>query len=685
MSDEMGLTREQLSCELRFLELRGVISGVPWSRLDTPDIAQASPTAVPPPVPTPSAPDTTAPSKPPEPRPTTASPGLSSPSPTSPSPTSPSPTSPSPTSPSPTPPSPTPPSPTPPSPTPPSPTARVEPPPPPPRPPTPTPPTISKETEARLRELIAQQVARAGGWTPQVRIQVEVEAKQLGLTPEQVMAAIAAPTPTATAAPTPPPAPTSAATSTPSAKPAPPAGEQPATLPAQPSPAESFRRWVKQKLAGYPSAVLATDDEQGLIGVGSHRYRLADVLATHIVRDIVTDMEMRLERDLEGASCHSTVGGASQISSDDQKLSDFFEQVAPILSLHRGINAQSRVMLNAVAEQLGMTEEELNRAIRALPRSVSGPDENDPRQRERRESFRSYLRRAMAQLPNGIVTFRTHQRLIEAGEHFHGVAPQWIKPTINEVASETGVRFISREQAVEHVTALIADVLDGAVTVSHETRARVYAEGTRWGLDPMDVEALLREHTEQTHRQLAADKQLTRWILISTAGTTALAIGGIVWLLFLRPSLHRQLEPSTIRDTAAGQPEAKRKSVKPVESMPDWWDENTRLAAVNVRVAYPDLKEPLEQIQSIDASRRGTAYPQIINWYLEHLGDARSQRDMRALLADCFAEDPDAVAARSIPEQLLQPAQQPRHSAARQSGSRLGYLLGLPYCRRIVS
>ena len=403
--------------------------------------------------------------------------------------------------------------------------------------------------------------------------------------------------------------------------------------------------------------MLATDDEQGLIGVGSHRYRLADVLATHIVRDIVTDMDMRLERDLEGASCHSTVGGSSQMSSDDQKLSDFFEQVAPILSQHRGINAQSRVMLNAIAEQLGMTEEELDRAIRTLPRSITGPDENDPRQRERRESFRSYLRRALAQLPNGIVTFRTHQRLMEAGEHFHGVAPQWIKPTINEVANETGARFISREQAVEHVTALIADVLDNAVGVSNETRVRVYAEGTRWGLDPMEVEALLREHLENSRRQIAADKQLTRWILISTAGTTALAVGGILWLLFLRPSLHKQLEPGGIRDTAHVERKDERKPVKSVESMPNWWNEETRLAAVNVRVAHPDLKEPLEQIQSIDASQRRSAYQRMIPWYLAHLGDARSQRDMRELLAKCFATDPAADAARIIPEQLLRPAE----------------------------
>ena len=298
-----------MSCELRFLELRGVISGVTWSRLDAPETVAGGSAVIPPPAA----------------RAETQPPSVSAPPEKRPGPAAVTP--------------------------PPSPTAqprrhrvrrhlRRHP-----------VPAVAPDAEAQLRDLIQQHVARAGGWTPQVRLQVEAEAKQLGLAPEQVAAAMASPVPAPISEP----------------RPAPPVpGAQEPTLPAKPSPAESFRRWVKQKLASYPSAVLATDDEQGLVGVGAHRYRLADVLATHIVRDIVTEREMRLERDLQDASCHSTVGGASQASSDDQKLTEFFEQVAPILSQHRGINAQSRVMMNAVAEQLGMTEEELNRAIKAL-------------------------------------------------------------------------------------------------------------------------------------------------------------------------------------------------------------------------------------------------------------------------------------------------------------------------------
>ncbi|MHB8861332.1 MAG: hypothetical protein ACYC6N_02930 [Pirellulaceae bacterium] len=606
LAEECGLTREQLSCELRFLELRGVISSAPWHRLDVPEEGLAGLSGSAALIPAPPVPDG------PEAKTTEKrvdrSPGASPAPPVPPQP-------------------------------------RAGPPPHPARsadvpvslaPAEPFP----VDADSRLRELIQQLVVRFGGLTPKVLQRIETEGAAWGLSPEQITAALMT---VATYQPpeNPPPSAAPAAPDT--------------QLPSRPSPAESFRRWVKQKLAGYPSVVLADDDEQGLIGVGVHRYHLAEVLATHIVRDMVTEQEMRLARDLDAASCHSTVGASSQASSDDQKLREFFEQVAPILSQHRGINPQSRVLLNAVAEQLGLSDEELDRAIRALQGSAPGPDENDPRQLERRESFRSYLRRALAQLPNGIITFRTHQRLCEAGEHFHGVALQWIKPTINEVAGEIGARFISQEQAIEHISALVQDVLAKSTFIEGETRARIYAEGTRWGLDPIAIESILREHLEQVRLTFAAEKRLTRGILILTSLASALVIGGVLWLFVLQPHLVGEPvtpeRPEVTRETKTDAPPAGADGRSPA-----WWDEELRIAAVHARIAHPGLKAALEQTRVPDAALRGDAYQQIVSWYLQHLGDRQDRRDMQSLFTQWYAREPSDEAARQIPETLLQPA-----------------------------
>ncbi len=417
-----------------------------------------------------------------------------------------------------------------------------------------------------------------------------------------------------------------------------------AERPAEPSPSESFRRWIKQKFSGYASAILATDDEQGLVGVGVHRYRLAQVLATHIVRDVATEREIRLERDLDGASCNSTVGSSGQAAADDQKLREFFEQVAPILTQHRGINAKSRAMMNAIAEHLGLTETELEQALATLQRLGADPNENDPRQIERRESFRKYLRRAMAQLPHGIITFKTETRLIEAGEHFHGVAPPWIKPIVNEVASEIGARFISKQQAIAHIQELVVDIHGDKPVIDSTTRARIYTEGTRWGLDPMDVESILRERTETLRRQLAVERRRTRWVLNLAVAGSVIAIAVLAWMLFPRP-------PNRAAEQLGNASQAQKKT--PERSGPSWWNKDLRIATAKLRMARPDLRPAVEQLAQELPSQRQQAYRKLVTQFMSRLPRLRQQNEMQMLLASLYALEPVDYAAEELAHALL--------------------------------
>ncbi len=197
----------------------------------------------------------------------------------------------------------------------------------------------------------------------------------------------------------------------------------------------------------------------------------------------------------------------------------------------------------------------------------------DPRQLERRESFRSYLRRALAQLPNGIVTFKTQRRLVEAGEHFHGVAPQWIKPTINEVAGEMGSRFISQEQAMEHVSGLVDELIALDTFIDGTSRSRIYAEGTRWGLDPMDVEAILRERIEHVRQQAAGEQQRARRLITLVGAAVILVTAVWLWLFIPRPPA--ESEPADA-DTLEAIEQPAPAATNGHDSA--WWDNELRTA-----------------------------------------------------------------------------------------------------------
>ncbi len=610
LADEQGLSRDQLACELRLLEQRGVITSAPWGRLDGDELeargkqhdgtASASPAASPTPSDSPpSEPADWAAARRPVHRPAStpqAVPRKSAPE-----------------------------------------SRRV-----PPAPPAPAPvrPDTAASTPIEALRFRAQKLlAKHGTLSARMRKKLQAAGRQVGLAQHDIDTVLNALDPPERG-------------SAPPVAAAPPARE--ASRPPAPSPSESFRRWIQQKLSGYPSSILNADDEHGLIGVGVHRYHLAEVLATHIVREVATEREMRLERDLDGASCHSTVGTTSgQASSDDQKLKEFFEQVAPILSQHRGINAKSRVMLNAVAERLGLSEEELERALLALQRLAADPNESDPRQLERRESFRSYLRRAMAQLPDGIITFKTETRLIEAGEHFHGVTPQWIKPTINEVAAEIGARFISKQQALDHIRELVTDVLGDKPVIDSATRARIYTEGTRWGLDPMDVDSILRDKSESLRRQAARERRRARWIMNLSVTGLLLALSVIGWILLPKDVLHA---PPPVSEPAAI---VEKKPESRPASHQSWWDEETRMAIANLRVIRPDLREALEKLDSDQVNQRTESYRQLVSQFTHTLPNSKRQQEMQQLLSRLYTLEPDdsaaAALATAVTDQMGQP------------------------------
>ena len=411
-------------------------------------------------------------------------------------------------------------------------------------------------------------------------------------------------------------------------------------------PEKQFAAWLDERLHTYPSALLAEDDERSLIGVGIHRHHLAEVLARHVVRDVAARYNIRPERDLVGASEHSTVAAGGSAVNEDETLRQFFDQVAPILALHRGINTQSRILLSAVAQQMGLTEEQFDRAILQLQQSPSQTQGNDPRQVERLESYRRYLRRAIAQLQDSIITFQTQQRLEEAGEYFHGVLPPLIVPTIKEVASEVGARFLSRQQAVEHIAALINDVWSRGQMVTGQTRVRIYAEGTRWGLEPMDVETILREQSQIRRDQTVAEQRHVRHLVLLTAIVLGLVVTLFAWMLW----------PFGSGLFLTKQVDEKKPAARPIVERPsDWRSAELRIAIAGARAKMPDKRKLLAGIDSKLPSARATTYEQLVQTCLEESDDPAARNTIGPLLVNLYVCDPSEPTAEALAKSLLAP------------------------------
>ncbi|MBM4090273.1 MAG: hypothetical protein FJ276_12750, partial [Planctomycetes bacterium] len=263
VADKLGLSRQQLLCELRLLEQRGVITSAPWDRIDARDghpaaarDARPAPPGGPAAKSARTAPEPDGRRQLDSPRPEAAPRGPAG--------------SDSATGPASGPP-------------------RVS--------------SPAKRRQDQFRELALKRLGTANSMTPRLRRQLVADGTGMGLSSEEVNSVLFS-LPRTT-----PPVPPHAVP----AAPAQPAGTSPpvagptAHTPAEPSsaappvapppsdadsarekpktpPAEVFGKWVTEQLARLAADVLTADDEASLVGVGIHRFRLARVLATHVVR-----------------------------------------------------------------------------------------------------------------------------------------------------------------------------------------------------------------------------------------------------------------------------------------------------------------------------------------------------------------------------------------------------------------
>jgi hypothetical protein len=362
----------------------------------------------------------------------------------------------------------------------------------------------------------------------EIQKQLETATESLGLTAsdvENVLNSIEIPLP-------PPPSPD-------------PAMESQAVLSEPRSAAEAFHRHVSCQVAGCASQTLSRDAEAELIATGTQHYQLIDMLAVDIVRQAASEQGIRLQRDLEDASCHATADVSVPTSespppdASDNRVEEFLSELRPVIALEGGLGTKSRAMIDATADRMQLSPAELAQALAVLQPTEMSQDEQAARQPERRDAFRRHLHRFIAQQPEPMITFRAERRLVEAGQLFYGVAPDLIKPTINEVALETGARFVSRKQALDHVANLMDRILVHSLELDSTLRGSIYAEGTQWGLDPIEVETVIRQRVKRARIITAAHHRRNRWVLITVVLLTISILGFLLWIFLPHETAHR--------------------------------------------------------------------------------------------------------------------------------------------------
>ena len=419
---------------------------------------------------------------------------------------------------------------------------------------------------------------------------------------------------------------------------------QPDPPPPPPSrkPAEIFLAFLKSSLQKFGHREATAEHQNKLVRHGVHMLGLSDVFARHLLEEAAAEQGVSLALS---AADETTEAAADQTSPE---LQLFLERSVPILAQHRGINAKSRVLLNALAQELGLSEQQVDEAIAlAQFRGTTAQDEAEAKLLERLDAFRALARGTLVSLPRKLLTANIEQDLLRLADERFGLDADSAKSCVREICSEVDIRQISEQQAREHIGQLVDVKLAGGSRLTNDVRARIQSDGDQWGLTAKQVAAIIKERVRDRDRQEQSQRNLSNAALFAASLAVLIVVGLFGWMWI------SQQGPMTTSEPVAS--DSNPAAVSPTEEEKfdaSWLGDDAKLLALARRKMEAD-RQTFKQIESTDASVRRAAYAKLVSLLVGDVTEPSDLALLENLLAACYANEPDAAAAQKIIANLI--------------------------------
>ncbi|MBC8354742.1 MAG: hypothetical protein H8E66_22410 [Planctomycetes bacterium] len=414
------------------------------------------------------------------------------------------------------------------------------------------------------------------------------------------------------------------------------------------NPEAIYRDYLSASLAQITDGIVPTLLEQKFVKHGTSVLGLAQTFSQHVVYDEAAEKGLQFESGQ--ADADSPLTTSDENDSTDVNVKQFLERSAPILAQHRGINAKSRVLLNAIATELGLTEEQVDRAVATSQfRSTTPREDTDAQQQERLVGFRELVEGALISLPRKLLTFDIEENLRRHGEERHGIKTELVASALRDVCVALGIRQISEQQAREHIEQLVDSKLGESVRLSDDVRTRIESEGKQWGLSVEQVAAIIKERTRMQDQRHRSERNFTHGALLAAGVAALMVVGFFGWvainnnLTILPPVEVSPLPPSVPAPIV----------VDDANVDTAWWGEELEFAISSARREMRSQRPMFIQIESKEAPTRRSAYGQLVKELFSDVHDDEQRDLLMRVISLCYARDPDQEAARRLLDDLI--------------------------------
>ena len=322
------------------------------------------------------------------------------------------------------------------------------------------------------------------------------------------------------------------------------------------------------------------------------------------------------------------MGSAENIPPIDQPpviREEFLRRATPIIAEARGINAQSRVRLAAVASELGLSDQELEVALAEL-QGGGAAKQAEPGDAE---AFDEYLEQTLPELPRGVLTSSMEAMLTFDGVERFGLEDKSARQAIRRIAQGHQIRFISEADTAQHVAALVQEKMGDTTHLDEAARQRICNEASQWGMTPDQVDEVIREHCNTLFRLDRKERALSI-SLIAGAGVVLLAVAaGLGWMVF-GPE-EGKVADSTKKPTQTPEVVEQQLVAQTVATTPAWWDADTSIAVGVASQRLDDFEQLQPQLGASSSEERSRGYAKLVSAFKTGKYDVKSASDTSEL------------------------------------------------------
>lgn len=355
-------------------------------------------------------------------------------------------------------------------------------------------------------------------------------------------------------------------------------------------------------------------------------------------------------------------GSTRMLDSEPTTLDLFLEQAMPILAIERGMNARSRVKMEALAQSLGLPEDQFESAMGSLQGGDSEACETNPQA----EAYRLSLRNQLPKLPQNILTPALESRAVEIGVQRYGLAGDEARQVIVEVCVSEKVQRISTEKAQQHIHSLVKQKLGDAAWLDDSSRGRLHAAGAQWGVTEDEVDRIIKQCSNANRTN---QKKTSKIAIYSISGAGVVIAGLIVFLLVINNQRKDPNAPSlddggtvatdgTAPVTTDGGTDVDLEIATP----PKWWNTDMAIARGRfISTAGEDgasAKENAERIVELnrivsdDPAERAIGYEGVVRLVSRTGVPAERRQAAAQLLSSAYVLEPDEASAQKLLDTL---------------------------------